>query len=58
MLPLFSIRVAEWHLFGKELFIQFAVHVCCESLWSFEFASFPFGFFGFEGVVGWCDGAG
>ena len=43
-LLLFSISVAELHLFGKEPFIRFTVHGFSESLSMFACASFTLGF--------------
>ena len=39
-------RVAEWHLFGKELFIRFTASVCRKLLSVYVFSYFPFGFEG------------
>ena len=41
---LFSIRVAAYHLFGKELFIRLTVHVLLINF--YVCPSFPFGFEG------------
>ena len=43
MLLMFTIRTADRHLFGKELFSQFTVRVFLERL-SIGVCSFPFGF--------------
>ena len=46
MLVLFSIRLAESPVFGKDLFIQFTVRAFCERLSICVCDSFPFGFEG------------
>ena len=46
MSVLFSVRVSDYHLFGKKLFIRFFDSVLRESLSICMCASFPFGFEG------------
>ena len=45
MLLLFSIKVVNDHLLGKELFIRFTVHVFCERLSIFVYVMLSFVFF-------------
>ena len=55
MFLLFSISVLNDHLFEKKMFCRFPVRVFREPLSICVCHHVPYAF---DGVVGWCDGAG